>query len=825
MLEFLKEIFSVRKTHDELEMQFAARTAELSRANELLKQEVNERKRVEETIKSHLAQLSRKNRYETIISTVTRSVHQSINLQEVLENAAEAMYTNIEGVDYIAIYLVEGEEAVLRAHKNFPDWYIERAGRVPFPKGLVWKTVLEREPIYCGDVDKDTLIGPAGREVGIKSYLSMPISFEGKTVGITGISSSRKNAFDQAELKLLEYVAQQIETAINNAQHAEMLRQSEEEIRKLNEELERRVIERTAKLEAANNELEKEIIIRKEAEEALTNSLTQLAKKNRYETIIGAVTRSVHQSINLQSVLDHAVDAIKSNVDGADLVGIYLVEGEEAVMKVYRGFTDQFIERAGRIPYPKGFTWKTIIEDKPLYCPDVNGDTAIGPAGRDEGIKSYLSMPIGYEGKALGSIHINSFEENAFDENELTLLGMIVRQIEVAINNARQAEVLRQSEERYHTLFEQSPVGVYIFDTQFCITHCNERFVEILGSSYDRVMGLDLLSVKDQSFIPAMKRALEGQIIHHEGFYEATSSPVRLWLSVSFSPLRDVGGKVVAGMAVVDDITDRKQVEEELRKAHYGLEIRVQERTAELLKANEKLRKEIIERTRAEERLREAAERLQALSQRIAEVQEAERRRLVEVLHDHIGQNLTALSINLNIIGSILSPESAEKVEPRLKDCLQLVEETTVRTRDIMVELYPPVLNDYGLLATLRWFSKETTARTGLEVIIGGEEPTPRLPLEMEIALFRIVQEAVNNILKHASARRIRIELESDSALVRLTVSDDGVGFDPVSIFADRARQSWGLLIMHGRADAMGGHLRVNSNRGRGTDVIVEIGR
>jgi signal transduction histidine kinase len=703
VLEFLKDILSVRKTHDELEMQFAERTAELSRTNELLRQEINERKRVEESIKGSLAQLSRKNRYETIIGTVTRSVHQSIDLQEVLENAADAMYTNIEGVDHIAMYLVEGEEAVLRAHKNFPDWYIKRAGRIPYSKGLVWKTILEGQPIYCGDVDNDTLIGPAGRGVGMKSYLSVPVRFEGKTVGITGISSFRKNAFDQGELKLLENVAQQIETAINNAQQAERLRRSEEEIRKLNEGLERRVIERTAKLEATNRELQKEIIIRKKAEDALTNSLTGLAKKNRYETIIGAVTRSVHQSINLQSVLEHAVDAIKRNVDGADLVGIYLVEEEEAVMKVHRGFTDQFIERAGRIPYPKGFTWKTIIEDKPLYCPDVNADTAIGPAGRDEGIKSYLSMPIHYDDKALGSIHINSFEENAFDENELILLGIIVRQIEVAINNARQAE--------------------------------------------------------------------------------------------------------------------------ELKKAQYGLEIKVQERTADLLTANEKLRREIIERARAEERLTETAERLQALSQRIADVQEAERRRLVEVLHDHIGQNLTALSINLNIIGTILSPESAEKVKTRLEDSLHLVEETTVRTRDIMVELYPPVLNDYGLLATLRWFGEETTARTGLEVITAGEEPIPRLPREMEIALFRIVQEAVNNILKHASAKRVKIELESTPVLVRLTVSDDGVGFDPVSIVADRVRQSWGLLIMHGRADALGGRLRLNSCRGRGTDVIVEVGR
>jgi PAS domain S-box-containing protein len=106
-----------------------------------ISRDITERKRAEETLKESFTQLSKKNRYETIISTVTRAVHRSINLQDVFENAVEAMSKNIDKVQHVAIYLVEGEDAVMRYYRGYPDWFVERVTRIPYPKGFIWKII------------------------------------------------------------------------------------------------------------------------------------------------------------------------------------------------------------------------------------------------------------------------------------------------------------------------------------------------------------------------------------------------------------------------------------------------------------------------------------------------------------------------------------------------------------------------------------------------------------------------------------------------------------------------------------------------------------
>lgn len=196
-----------------------------------------ERRRAEAALRENFAQLSRKNRYEAIIGTVTRSVHRSIDLQEVLENAVDSLSENIEKVKHVLIYLAEGSDAVIRAERGCPEWYIERAGRIPYPKGLTWKVILDGKSVHCADIDQDTALGQAGRDTGIKSYLSMPIFFEGKAVGTLHITSAYKNNFDEDEIKLLDLVAQQIETAINNAKHAEALKEALTEVEELKNRL------------------------------------------------------------------------------------------------------------------------------------------------------------------------------------------------------------------------------------------------------------------------------------------------------------------------------------------------------------------------------------------------------------------------------------------------------------------------------------------------------------------------------------------------------------------------------------------------------------
>jgi len=135
------------------------------------------------------------------------------------------------------------------------------------------------------------------------------------------------------------------------------------------------------------------------------------------------------------------------------------------------------------------------------------------------------------------------------------------------------------------------------------------------------------------------------------------------------------------------------------------------------------------------------------------EVQESERRFLASELHDQIGQNLTALSINLNVIRSRFSEEVDIKIIDRLEDSLKLVEETIERMRSVMAGLRPPVLDDYGLAVALRWYTERFSERNAVVTVVQEKEFLSCLPLTVETALFRIVQEVLTNVSKHANAK------------------------------------------------------------------------
>jgi signal transduction histidine kinase len=233
-----------------------------------------------------------------------------------------------------------------------------------------------------------------------------------------------------------------------------------------------------------------------------------------------------------------------------------------------------------------------------------------------------------------------------------------------------------------------------------------------------------------------------------------------------------------------------------------------------------------IANARLYEQVRTGQEHLRALTNQLAEVEESERQRLARELHDQVGQNLTALGLNLNIVRSLLPDTAAESVHDRLLDSQTLVEQTIQIIRDVMADLRPPLLDDYGLVAALHWHAERFEARTGITCRVLGEDLTPRLSSRRASALFRIAQEALNNASKHAQASLVTVTVEDLKKQVRLVIADDGVGFDPGQreVGPDK-NLGWGLSIMNERAEAAGGSFRLESNPGQGTRVTVEAGR
>jgi signal transduction histidine kinase len=318
--------------------------------------------------------------------------------------------------------------------------------------------------------------------------------------------------------------------------------------------------------------------------------------------------------------------------------------------------------------------------------------------------------------------------------------------------------------------------------------------------------------------------------------------PIHRFLSAPATYANDVVGQISLANPIRDyrrrDLTlikriaaiyaiaiHRKRAEDALQNAHDNLEKRVEERTSDLKKSNVHLKQEIAERNRMEKALRKSEIQLRALAARIQEVQETERKYLAQELHDRVGQSLSALNLNLNIITSQLSSESNTKIGGRLQDSMSLVEETTVHIRDVMAELHPPVLDDYGLLAALRWYCERFSDRNKIDVEIRGEEPSPRLSLIIESIFFRIAQEALNNVSKHAEASLAAVMLEDADDHLRMIVEDNGRGFNFAALQRSKEQPGWGLTTMKERAAALGGSVRIESETGKGTRIITELRR
>ncbi|MCC7326855.1 MAG: PAS domain S-box protein [Burkholderiales bacterium] len=347
----------------------------------------------------------------------------------------------------------------------------------------------------------------------------------------------------------------------------------------------------------------------------------------------------------------------------------------------------------------------------------------------------------------------------------------------------------QQAGREFHDLYHNAPCGYHSLDAAGTVVQINDTELGWLGYARDEVEGKmqfsDLMPAHYSDRFAQNFALLKERDWLRDNEYEmrrkdGTTFPVL----IGATAVKDADGQFIRSRASVFDVSKEKWAEQELRRY---------------------------------------ADELRAASRRLVEVQEAERRALASQLHDLVGQKLTALSINLNIVKAQLAPSTTAQVNGRLDDSLTLLDETIESIRDVMAELRPAVLDDYGLIPVLRWYAEQFTKRTGVETAVVEREPIRRLPPVVEEALFRIAQEALANVAKHARARKATVALTVESQVTCLTIADDGEGFDPTISHQPARDRGWGLMIMRERAAAVNAELRVESAPGRGTQVIVTL--
>lgn len=341
-----------------------------------------------------------------------------------------------------------------------------------------------------------------------------------------------------------------------------------------------------------------------------------------------------------------------------------------------------------------------------------------------------------------------------------------------------------------HDLYENAPCGYHSIGADGTILRMNRTELTWLGFTRDELVGAkkfaDIVSTRGYG---AYKRAI-ASLSAGQDIAEIETELVRKDGSLfdaflRIGVVRDSHGAILHTRATVIDITARKRADTEAR-IHAG--------------------------------------RLQDMSLRVVEIQETERRNLSAELHDRIGPDLAAINLNLHIIKDQLSAESTTKIGPRLDDSIALTERTVEAMRDVAGALRPLVLDDFGLVATLKSYGEQFAARTGIRVLVEAKDPVPRLQPDAEMALFRISQEALTNVLKHAKAAMVRVTITVDAESLSLTIADDGGGFDAEPGISD-AGKGLGLLIMQERLRAVEGSLRVESRPGAGTTVIAKVRR
>ena len=403
-------------------------------------------------------------------------------------------------------------------------------------------------------------------------------------------------------------------------------------------------------------------------------------------------------------------------------------------------------------------------------------------------------------------------ESSAVSDAEGRISQMLTTLID--ITDRKEAEAaLRQSETKFRMLFNEMisgcALGEIIFDNRgqacdFLISDLNPALESISGLDKNQVLNkrlLEVLPATEPYWIEKLgELALTGNAVHYENYHR------QLDKYLAISAFRTTANQIAVTFT---DVTDRKRSEIALQKANDELEKLVEERTAELAKSNNSLRREIAERRR--------------LSYRFLNAQEDERRRIALELHDELGQDLSVLKLQFDSLIRQLAKRKIALKDP-IENLSAILGETIEKVRRISHELIPSVLVDLGLAAALRWQIQLLKQHSNIAISSDIRFSADLVPPEQQIVIYRIFQEIFTNIRKHARATRVTIDIAGDDRKVFFGVEDNGIGCDIEQVNSiSNAERGLGLAAMEERVEMLDGKFEIFSRIGKGTRIAFEI--
>src|SRR5258708_820219 len=379
--------------------------------------------------------------------------------------------------------------------------------------------------------------------------------------------------------------------------------------------------------------------------------------------------------------------------------------------------------------------------------------------------------------------------------------GRIVAASKVArdVTRTRQVEQeLLESEQRMRFCLDAAHVGTWHWDIKSGNIRWSENMERIHGQKPGSFSGnfdafLESIDSEDRQRVrQAIQQALQGDGKYHAEYRQARSDGSTGWMEAQGQVIYDAAKRPQSMMGVCRDISERKRSETALKEAHEQMEMRVNERTVELDRAQERLR---------------------MLSARLLRMQDDERRRIARELHDTAGQLLVALSLTLAPVQDALVRKKDSELAAKVTTSLGLVDELSRDLRTMSHLLHPPLLDEAGLHSAIRWYVEGFAERSKIEVDLELDANVGRPPAEFETAIFRIVQECLTNIHRHSGSKFARVAITRVGREIKLEIRDRGKGMPVPS-----PRSGVGIQGMRERGRPLGGDLEIES--GNGGDAI-----